>query len=133
MRSTRVAASLVFAVVGGTAVFLMAAGPHPSPTFVEYCAKCHGEDGKGNTPKGKQLMARDFTDAEWQSARNDAELIKIVTKGGEDMPAFGKKFSKEQIESLVKDDVRGFGRAGNRESGAERPKGARRPRYSAVN
>ena len=31
-------------------------------------------------------------------------------KGGEDMPAFGKKLTKEQIESLVKDDVRGFGR-----------------------
>ncbi|MCA1580496.1 MAG: cytochrome c [Acidobacteria bacterium] len=132
MKSTRVAASLIFAVIGGTAVVLMAAGPHPSPAYVEYCAKCHGEDGKGNTPKGKQLMARDFTDAEWQSAKSDAELIKIVTKGGEDMPAFGKKFSKEQIQNLVRDDVRGFGRAGKRESGAERPKGARRPRYSAV-
>ena len=25
-----------------------------------------------------------------------------------DMPAFGKKLSREQIESLVKNDVRGF-------------------------
>jgi hypothetical protein len=25
-----------------------------------------------------------------------------------DMPSFGKKLSKEQIESLVKEDVRGF-------------------------
>jgi mono/diheme cytochrome c family protein len=33
-----------------------------------------------------------------------------VTKGGEDMPAFGKKLSKEQIEGLVKKDVRGFGK-----------------------
>ncbi len=125
MRRTRLAAGLVFAAVSGSALVLLAAGPHPSTTFVEYCAKCHGEDGKGNTPKGKKLMARDFTDSEWQSAKSDAELIKTVTKGGEDMPAFGKKFSKEQIGSLVRDDVRGFG--------AERPKGARRPRYSAVN
>ena len=110
MRRTRLAAGLVFAAVSGSAVVLMAAGPHPSPTFVEYCAKCHGEDGKGSTPKGKQLMARDFTDAEWQSAKSDADLIKTVTKGGEDMPAFGRKFSKEQIESLVKEDVRGFGK-----------------------
>lgn len=118
MKSTRVAASLVFAVIGGSAVVVMAAGPHPSPTFVEYCAKCHGEDGKGNTPKGKQLMARDFSDSEWQSAKNDADLIKTITKGGEDMPAFGKKLSKEQIESLVKEDVRGFAKAANRDSGA---------------
>lgn len=117
MKSTRIAAGLVFAVTAGSALVLLAAAPHPSPTFVEYCAKCHGEDGKGNTPKGKQLMARDFTDTEWQSAKNDAELVKTVTRGGEDMPSFGKKFSKEQIESLVKEDVRGFARGGNRETG----------------
>jgi hypothetical protein len=31
-----------------------------------------------------------------------------VTDGGEDMPPFGKKLSKEQIEGLIKNDVRGF-------------------------
>ena len=110
MRRTRVAAGLVFGVVAGTGITLFArdAAPHPSPLFLEYCAKCHGEDGKGQTPKGKQLMARDFTDAEWQSAKSDADLFKTVTKGGEDMPAFGKKLSAEQIASLIKDDVRGF-------------------------
>lgn len=108
MTRTRLAACLVFAIFGGAAVTLFATDPHPSPLYVEYCAKCHGEDGKGSTPKGKQLMARDFTDAEWQSSKTDADLIQTVTKGGEDMPAFGKKLKKEQIESLVKDDVRGF-------------------------
>jgi len=104
-------AALVFAVVGGTGTALfVGAAQHPSATFLEYCAKCHGEDGKGQTPKGKQLMARDFTDAEWQSAKSDADLVKTVTKGGEDMPSFGKKLSKEQIETLVKEDVRGFGK-----------------------
>lgn len=80
----------------------------PSALFKEYCAKCHGEDGTGKTPKGKQLKARDFTDAEWWSAKSDADMIKAVTTGGEEMPAFGKKLTAEQIESLVKDDVRGF-------------------------
>jgi cytochrome c6 len=106
---TRLAAGLCFALVagGGFAAFAKDS-QHPSALYSEYCAKCHGDDGTGNTPKGKQLMARDFTDAEWQSAKSDGELLKIVTKGGEDMPAFGKKLTKEQIESLVKDDVRGF-------------------------
>ena len=114
-RISRIGAVLVFAGTAGAGAVLFArattstsASQHPSATFVEYCAKCHGEDGKGQTPKGKQLMARDFTDAEWQSAKSDADLVKTVTKGGEDMPAFGKKLSKEQIESLVKNDVRGF-------------------------
>jgi cytochrome c6 len=86
----------------------LAGDQHPSALFLEYCAKCHGQDGTANTPKGKQLMARDFTDAEWQSSKNDAKLIMTVTEGGEDMPTFGKKLTKEQIESLVKNDVRGF-------------------------
>ena len=76
--------------------------------FLQYCAKCHGEDGKAQTPKGKQLKAQNFTDEEWQQKKSDTELIKIVTEGGMDMPAFGKKLSKEQIETLVKNDVRGF-------------------------
>ena len=85
---------------------------HPSALYVEYCAKCHGQDGTGNTPRGKQLMARDFTDAEWQSSKKDDQLIKQVREGSEDMPAFGKKLSKEQIEGLVKNDVRGFAKKG---------------------
>ena len=110
MKRTRILAGLVFGAIAGAGVVVWAADPHPSPLFLEYCAKCHGQDGKGETPKGKQLMARDFTDEEWQSAKTDADLIKTVTKGGEDMPAFGKKLTAEQIENLVKFDVRGFGK-----------------------
>ncbi|MDQ2978177.1 MAG: c-type cytochrome [Acidobacteriota bacterium] len=113
MKRTRAAAALIFAVFGLAAVTLFATDPHPSALFREYCAKCHGEDGKANTPKGRQLMARDFTDAEFQSSKTDADLVKAVTKGGEDMPAFGKKLTKAQIETLVKDDVRGFGKKKN--------------------
>jgi mono/diheme cytochrome c family protein len=109
MKQTRLAAGLIFAAAFGSAIFLFAKDTaHPSPTFEQYCAKCHGMDGKAQTPKGKQLMARDFTDAEWQSSKSDSDLVQTVTKGGEDMPAFGKKLSKEQIEELVKQDVRGF-------------------------
>jgi mono/diheme cytochrome c family protein len=108
MKPTRILGGLVFGAIAGMGVTLFAGEQHPSALFLEYCAKCHGKDGTGNTPKGKQLMARDFTDAEWQSAKKDAQLIKTITEGGEDMPTFGKKLTKEQIESLVREDVRGF-------------------------
>ena len=110
MKRTRILGGLVFVAIAGMGVALFAGEQHPSALFLEYCAKCHGKNGTGDTPKGKQLMARDFTDAEWQSAKKDAQLIKTVTEGGEDMPPFGKKLTKEQIESLVKNDVRGFAR-----------------------
>ena len=108
MRSTRWLGGAAFALVAGYGVALYAAEEHPSALFKQYCIKCHGEDGKAETPKGKQLMARNFTDPEFQASKTDAQLIKTVTKGEEDMPPFGKKLTKEQIESLVKNDVRGF-------------------------
>jgi mono/diheme cytochrome c family protein len=109
MRTTRLLVGVVFGGFLSFGLLLYATEDHPSALFKEYCAKCHGEDGTANTPKGRQLMAQDFTDPEWQAEETDAKLIKQVTNGGEDMPPFGKKLSKEQIESLVKNDVRGFG------------------------
>ena len=108
MKTTRLLAALVFGSIGGLAVTLYATEPHPSDLFKEYCAKCHGEDGKASTPRGKKMSARNFTDAEWQAGESDEKLMKSVTEGKDDMPPFGKKLSAEQIQSLVKNDVRGF-------------------------
>jgi mono/diheme cytochrome c family protein len=111
MKGSRLLAALAFGGLVGWGVTLYAKerGEHPSDTFKQYCAKCHGEDGKAATPKGKQLKARDFTDAEFQQSKSDGQLIDSVTNGKEDdMPPFGKKLTTEQIESLVKNDVRGF-------------------------
>jgi len=82
---------------------------HPSELYKNNCAKCHGDDGKADTTRGRNLKARNFTDAEWQADVTNAQLIKSVTDGkGDDMPPWGKKLTPEQIESLVKNDVRGF-------------------------
>ena len=108
MKVTRVFPALVFGGLVSFGLVLYATEDHPSALFKEYCAKCHGEAGKADTPKGRQLMAQDMTDPEWQAEKTDADLVKVVTKGGEDMPPFGKKLTKEQIEGLIKNDVRGF-------------------------
>lgn len=110
MKRTRILSGATFGLIAAVSMVLFAQEKRdgPSALFKEYCARCHGEDGAGKTPKGKQLMARDFTDSEWLSAKSDADLIKTVTTGGEEMPAFGKKLTTDQIESLVKDDVRSF-------------------------
>src|SRR5258708_25057292 len=88
---------------------LAAAAFTPSKLFVERCAKCHGEDGRAQTPKGQKMKARNFTDSEFQKGKTDAQLIDSVTNGTEkDMPPFGKVLSSDEIEKLVKEDVRGF-------------------------
>jgi mono/diheme cytochrome c family protein len=114
MRRTRILGLLAFGGIVAFGITAYAADPHPSALFLEYCAKCHGEDGKGQTPKGKQLMARDLTDPEFQADESDEDLVKVITKGEEDMPAFGKKLTPEQIEGLVKHDVRGFAKKNNK-------------------
>jgi mono/diheme cytochrome c family protein len=108
MKANRILAAAVFGGLLSFGVAVYATEERPSALFKEFCAKCHGEDGRADTPKGRQLMAQDMTDDEWQAEKSDAQLIKIVTNGGEDMPPFGKKLTKEQIEGLVKVDVRGF-------------------------
>ena len=111
MSKVRVLGVVVFGAITTMGVVAYAAGTeetHPSELFKQYCAKCHGDDGKAKTIKGKFLKARNFTDAEWQADKTNADLIKSVTDGKDDMPPFGKKLTAEQIESLVKNDVRGF-------------------------
>src|SRR5258706_10459177 len=39
---------------------------HPSPLFIQHCAKCHGADGKAATPEGQEKHAEVFNDPKWQ-------------------------------------------------------------------
>ena len=102
MKRTRVAAALVFAVFGLAAITLFATDPHPSALFREYCAKCHGADGSGDTSLGRISNAPDFTDGGWWAKHpNTAERVNTITRGKKSMPAFGKKLTKAQIASLA--------------------------------
>ncbi len=49
--------------------------------YADNCAKCHGDDGKGQTKMGQKLGARDYTDAKVQDAVTDADAIKSVKEG----------------------------------------------------
>jgi mono/diheme cytochrome c family protein len=69
------------------------------------CARCHGGDGRGDTPLGHTYNAPDFTDPEWwqkhSKITNTASLITLVSRGKGGMPAFGKKLSRTEINRLV--------------------------------
>ena len=84
-----------------------AAADAHSENFQTYCTVCHGDDGRGQTEKGKEKGARDFTNARWQDKVDDARLIKSVTKGHDKMPSFEKKLSADEIKALVA-EVRTF-------------------------
>ncbi len=75
------------------------------------CARCHSTDGRGQTVLGEMLGVPDFTNGKWwKDHGHDLDLIKSITNGNEDMPAFGKKLTKPEI-SLLANYVRHFNKA----------------------
>lgn len=64
------------------------------------CTMCHGPDGKGQTPTGKAMKARDLGSAEVQK-QSDDELAAVIAEGKGKMPSFKAALSPEQIKQLV--------------------------------
>jgi mono/diheme cytochrome c family protein len=69
--------------------------------YVKSCASCHGRDGRAKTLKGKMKHARNLVDAEWQSRVSDERIFNSIMNGKGKMPAFGKKVTEQEIDSLV--------------------------------
>jgi mono/diheme cytochrome c family protein len=71
------------------------------------CIACHGEDGRGDTEKGRKFEAPDFTTAKWSDETTDKEIRETILDGTKDkkgnvrMPAYRKKLTPAQIEELA--------------------------------
>jgi cytochrome c553 len=74
-------------------------------TYDKDCAKCHGEDGKGETKMGKKLGAKDYTSAKVQEELKDDAACKAIKEGLKDKD--GKTLMKP-AESLSDDDIKGL-------------------------
>ena len=71
--------------------------------FTKNCEACHGPNGEGGTVRveGKRLRVPSLKAAH-AVKHTDDELLKIVTSGEEEMPAFEDKISAEEIAELVR-------------------------------
>ena len=67
------------------------------------CAKCHGEDGKGDTKMGKKLGAKDYTDAKVQAELKDDAAFKAIKDG---LKSKEDKQLMKPSEGLSDDDVK---------------------------
>ena len=72
--------------------------------FMNNCARCHGDDAKGD--KGPDLTSPK-RQSKW--ANSEEPLIAKITKGGLFMPKFGKKLSPQDIKDIA-DYVRSLGK-----------------------
>ena len=68
--------------------------------FKSKCVLCHGPDGSGNTPLGKQLQAANLRSKDVQKL-SDAELHKIVHDGRSNMPSFADQLSDYEIDEVI--------------------------------
>jgi cytochrome c6 len=82
-----------FAIAGGSAT-------DGAATYKAKCAMCHGADGAGQTPMGKNMKLRDLRAADVQK-QTDAELVKWIADGKGKMPAYKAKLGAADIDALV--------------------------------
>jgi mono/diheme cytochrome c family protein len=83
--------------------------------YTIYCAKCHGEDGRGDGVYAPKLhkQPRDFSDCATMAKISDATIVKVIEEGGEavglsnEMPSWQGALDDDEIAALAK-YVRGF-------------------------
>lgn len=84
---------------GVMGVCSVSAAQDAAATYKAKCAMCHGADGKGS-PTGLKMGAHDFTSADVQK-QTDAQLIQVIDKGKNKMPAYDGKLKDTEIKDLV--------------------------------
>ena len=77
--------------------------PTSRKLYLDKCAECHGDRGKGDGPQGRMYdpQPKDLTDAAHMNAVSDGELFYKIGEGHRPMPAFGKRLTDEQRWQLV--------------------------------
>ena len=103
MRNVRFMASVGAASFLLSAVALADVDPKIGRLWKAQCAACHGQTGKGDTEKGKQMKINDMSTAAFQAKKDDefkAAMSNGVKWAGGDMPAF-KDLTPDQVNGLV--------------------------------
>jgi len=94
---------ILLAAVFGFAAAMTASAADAKETWTKTCAKCHGEDGKGQTKMGQKLEIKDFTDAKVQAAFKDDEAFKALKDG---LKAKDDKILMKPVEGLSDEEIK---------------------------
>src|SRR6266851_10515247 len=71
--------------------------------YMDECAECHGEYGKGDGPKAMMHSPApaDLTDARQMNSVTDGEIFYQISEGRKPMPSFKKRLTEDQRWGLV--------------------------------
>ncbi len=71
--------------------------------YLDKCAECHGDTGKGDGPQGRMYdpLPKNLTEAAHMNSVSDGELFYKISEGHRPMPGFRKRLTEEQRWRLV--------------------------------
>jgi len=71
--------------------------------YVEECAQCHGEQGKGDGPKARLHFPApaDLTDLRRMNSVTNGEIFYQISEGRKPMPSFKNRLNEDQRWGLV--------------------------------
>lgn len=71
--------------------------------YLDKCANCHGQAGKGDGPDAASYYPRpaSLADPHRMNARTDGEIFYQISEGRKPMPAFKKHLTEEQRWQIV--------------------------------
>ena len=104
-RATTMKRISILAAAVGFAAALTASAADSRENWNTLCARCHGEDGRGQTNIGKKLGAKDYSDPKIQAALTDEAAFKATKEGLKDKE--GKTLMKP-YDNLSDDDIKGL-------------------------
>jgi mono/diheme cytochrome c family protein len=73
------------------------------PIYLDKCAVCHGDSGKGDGHDASRYNPRptNLADPQHTNSQSDGELFYKISEGHRPMPSFRKRLSEEQRWQLV--------------------------------
>ena len=80
----------------------LAADADGKAAFAKHCAKCHGDDGLGQTPAGKALKAASLVDPKWAAPDAVVKIEAAIRDGVPRMPAMQGKLTGDEITAAAK-------------------------------
>jgi mono/diheme cytochrome c family protein len=68
--------------------------------FKAKCAACHGQDGSGNTPAGKNMKVKDLRSGEVQGM-SDGDIFNAIANGKGKMQGYLKSLGADKCKQLA--------------------------------
>jgi mono/diheme cytochrome c family protein len=98
MKMQNKAAVLMLALMAGAAMSFAQSGGEA--VYKARCQMCHGATGSADTPAGKAMKVKSFSDP-IMLKMSDATLLGLTKNGSGKMPAFKDKLTDIQIQEVI--------------------------------